>query len=294
MNTILGASGQGGSAVVSNLLKFPEPVKGVVRDKKKANDLKNRGAAVAIADIHDESALAKSFRDTTSVLVLTPESGKEKDVLGDMRDVIGNYRSAIEKSPIKKIFGISSIGAQHRSGTGNIQMSYMLEHAFEGLAAQQIFIRPSYYFSNWMPYLDTIKKDHVLPTFFPPDLAMPMISPMDVAEIIARLMTEQAVQESHAVYELEGPKWINSNDVAKSFSQALHLDVKARQIPRNEWESTMKSMDFSDDGARNFIEMTEAVINGKVMPENENTIKMRGKTTFDEYLQDVLSEKERK
>jgi uncharacterized protein YbjT (DUF2867 family) len=291
MNTILGASGQVGSAVVSNLLKSREPVKGVIRDKKKANDLKKKGAAVAIADIHDKDALADSFADATSVLVLTPESGQEEDVLGEMRDIIQNYRSAIEKSPVKKLVGISSIGAQHERGTGNIQMSYMLEHGFEGLAAEKIFVRPSYYFSNWLPYLDTIKKDHVLPTFFPLDLAMPMISPMDVAEIIAQLMTENKNHGSQVVYELEGPEWINSNDVAKAFSEVLKIDVKAQQMPRSEWDNTMKSMGLSDDGAKNFIEMTEAVINGKVMPEKKNTTTLKGKTTFKEHLQQTISGK---
>src|SRR5687767_14485088 len=108
MNTVLGASGQVGSAVVSNLLRDRQPVKGVIRDKKKAARLKKAGAVVAVADIHDEAALIESLKDATSVLVLTPESGEEYDMLSDTREVLQNYRSAVEKSPVKKIVGISS------------------------------------------------------------------------------------------------------------------------------------------------------------------------------------------
>jgi uncharacterized protein YbjT (DUF2867 family) len=288
MNTILGASGQVGSAIVSNLLRDRKPVKGIIRDKKKADDLKKKGAEVAIADIHDERALTDSIKDATSILVLTPESGKEQDVLGDMRNVLNNYRNAIEKSQVQMIVGISSVGAQHKSGTGNLQMSYMLEHAFDGIHAEKIFVRPSYYFSNWLPYLDTVKNEGVLPTFFPPDLAIPMISPLDVAGIIARLMTENKTQDQQTIYELEGPAWISSNDVAKAFSEVLQRDVKANEIPRSEWSNTMKSMGFSDDGSKNFIEMTEAVISGKAMPEKKNTTTIKGTTTFKKYLRDNI------
>lgn len=288
MNTILGASGQVGSAVVANLLKNRQPVRGVIRNKKKADKLKKAGAAVALADIHDEPALTTSFKGATAVLVLTPESGEEKDMMADVRSVLQNYRSAAEKSAVKKIIGLSSVGAQHERGTGNIQMSYMLEHAFTGLPAKKIFIRPAYYFSNWLEYTDTVKKDGVLPTFFPPDLSIPMISPMDVAEIIANIMTDDRNDDLEIVYELEGPAAYSSNEVAGAFSEVLRKPVKVQTIDRAEWENSLKSMGFSPDGIKNFVEMTEAVIAGIASLERNKTISVKGKTTLKEYLEKEL------
>jgi uncharacterized protein YbjT (DUF2867 family) len=288
MNTIVGASGRVGSAVVANLLKNRQPVKGVIRNKKKADKLKKAGAAVALADIHDEPALTKSFKDATAVLVLTPESGKEKDMMADARSILENYRSAVEKSSVKKIIGLSSAGAQHERGTGNIQMSYMLEHAFTGLPAKKIFIRPAYYFSNWLEYADTVKKEGVLPTFFPSDLSIPMISPMDVAEVIANIMTDDRNDDPEVIYELEGPAAYSSLEVAEAFSEVLRKPVKVQPIDRSEWENSLKSMDFSPDGIKNFIEMTEAVIAGIANLERNKTISVKGKTTLKEYLEKEL------
>jgi uncharacterized protein YbjT (DUF2867 family) len=285
MNTILGASGQVGGAVAINLLKNRQPVKGVFRNEKKTDKLKKAGAAVALADIHDEAALTASFKDATTVLVLTPETGEEQDMIKDTRSVLQNYRSAVEKSPVKKIIGLSSIGAQHEKGTGNLRMSYMLEHAFTGLPAKKIFIRPSYYFSNWLAYTDTVKKDGVLPTFFPPDLSIPMISPIDVAEIISNIMTDDRNDAPQIIYELEGPAAYSSIEVAEAFSEVLRKPVKVQHIDRSEWEDSLKSMDLSTDGIKNFIEMTEAVITGKAMPEGNEAISVKGKTTLKEYLE---------
>jgi uncharacterized protein YbjT (DUF2867 family) len=288
MNVIMGASGQVGWAVAVNLLKNRQPVKGVIRNERKAAKLKQAGAAVALADIHDEPALTASFKDATAVLVLTPETGKEQDMISDARSVVQNYRRAVEKSPVKKIIALSSIGAQHEEGTGNLRMSYMLEHAFSGLSAKKIFIRPSYYFSNWLAYADSVKTEGVLPTFFPPDLSIPMISPLDVAEIIANIMTDDRNADAEIVYELEGPSAYNSIQVAEAFSEVLRKPVRVQHIDRSEWENSLKAMGFSQDGIRNFIEMTEAVIAGKALPEKTNTINVKGKTTLKEYLEKKL------
>jgi uncharacterized protein YbjT (DUF2867 family) len=288
MNTILGASGQVGWAVVTNLLKNRQPVKGVIRNEKKAGRLKKAGAAVALADIHDEAALTASFKDATTVMVLTPETGEEEDMINDTRSVLRNYRSAVEKSPVKKIIGISSTGAQHEKGTGNLRMSYMLEHAFTGLPVKKIFVRPSYYFSNWLAYTDTVKKEGVLPTFFPPDLSISMVSPLDVAEIISNIMTDDRNDAEQIIYELEGPASYSSIEVAEAFSEVLRKPVKVQHIDRSEWENSMKSMGLSPDGIKNFIEMTEAVIAGKTFPERDKAISVKGKTTLKEYLEKKL------
>jgi len=291
MNTILGASGQVGSAVVANLLKNRQPVKGIIRNEKKAARLKKAGATVALADIHDESALTASFRDATALLVLTPETGEEPDIMKDTRAVLQNYRKAVEKSAARKIIGLSSVGAQHEKGTGNLMMSYMLEHAFEGLPVKQIFIRPSYYFSNWLEYLDTAKANGVLPTFFPIDLSIPMISPMDVARIIAKVMMANANEDARTVYELEGPAWYSSIDVANAFSEIIGTKVEAKQIDRTEWKKTLKPLGFSEDGIKNFIEMTDAVISGKALPEKNNTVTLKGETTLMQYLKNEIADK---
>ncbi len=289
MNTILGASGQVGSAIVSNLLNNSQPVKGIVRNKEKADKLRKTGVSVAIADIHDKHALTDVLKDSTTVFLLTPETGSEPDILEDTRKILSNYRDAITQWPITRIVGLSSIGAQHDRGTGNLVMSYMLEHAFTGLPVKQIFVRPAYYFSNWLAYADTVKKDRVLPTFFPPDFVIPMISPLDVAAIVADILADDSITDSQVIYEIEGPAAYSSRDVAEAFSGVLGFKVGVQQVPRQDWEQTLRPLGFSDDGIKNFIEMTEAVIDGKASREGINTRSVKGSTTLPEYLTHELS-----
>jgi uncharacterized protein YbjT (DUF2867 family) len=280
MNIVLGASGQVGSAIIDSLVKQNAPVKAVVRDRGKADNLHKKGVLVTVADALKLATLQSAFKDGSVVFVLTPETGHSHDAIADTKTILDNYRAAIESTQIKKIVGLSSIGAQN--AIGNLKMSFMLEQTFVGLKAQQIFVRPAYYYSNWLPYLTTVKEQGLLPTFYPVDLKIPMISPLDVAEFVAEVMVKPI--EDSPIYELESSEWYSSQDVADTLGNVLGRKVDVHQMPREDWEDQLKNIGFTQDAARNFIDMTEAVIANEAMPEYGDKILVKTKTTLKQYL----------
>ena len=286
MKIILGASGQVGSSVVRNLIANGEAVKAVVRNEEKAAALKKLGAEVVVADVTDLHSLIPAFMDGDTLFALTPESGKESNVLGNTEEILENYRRALAASTIKKVVGLSSIGAQYEEGTGNLQMSYMLEHAFSGLPIATTFIRPAYYFSNWMPYLATVAETGILPTFFPVDLAIPMVAPQDVADLVSSVIVNH---ENGKTFELVSGSKYSSADVAAAFAKVLDRKVLAEQIPRDQWAGKLHEMGLSKDGIRQFIQMTETVIAGKATPEAAGTTLVKGKTTLLQFLKKAVS-----
>jgi uncharacterized protein YbjT (DUF2867 family) len=288
MHVVSGASGQVGSAVAKTLLTNGEPVTGVVRDAAKASDLKRNGMSIAQADLFDASALQKAFQGADTVFLLTPENPASNDVLGDVKAILKNYRDAIHASGIQKIVGLSSIGAQHASGTGNLEMSYLLEHAFHDLPVQQIFIRATYYYSNWMPYISTVQQQGILPTFFPVDLKIPMGSPVDTGTFIAEIMMKD-IPEQKKIYELTGTLY-SSADVASVLGNIFHRKVTAQPIPKNQWSETLQQAGFTRDAAHNLIKMTEAVIDGRTLPEQKETDMIKLPASLEEYFQLTLHE----
>src|SRR5688572_21376774 len=105
--------------------------------------------------------------------------------------------------------------------------SYMLEHAFSDLEIEQTFVRPAYYFSNWLGYLELVKEHGILPTFFPPEVKLPMIVPPDVAKFLSDIMIKTPQER---IYEIMGPNVYSSLDIAKIFGDVLNRDVTLQQI----------------------------------------------------------------
>jgi uncharacterized protein YbjT (DUF2867 family) len=285
MYVILGASGQVGSAIVDHLLAKKLTVKAVIHNPEKASEIKSKGAEVAIADAMDLDSLIEAFKGGDTLFAITPETFKNEDVLGETKTMLENYKQAIKASGIKKIVGLSSIGAQYSEGTGNLLMSYMLEHAFTDLTIPQTFVRPAYYYSNWLAQLPEVKKSGILPTFYPTDLALPMASPMDVASFVAEVLVKD---NESKIYEIVGPEKLSSDDVAVAFGEVLGKTVKAKQIPREEWDPTLQKIDFSPDARKNFIDMIQTVVDGRTDPENSGTTLVKLKTRISEYFENAL------
>lgn len=284
MNIVLGATGQIGSMLVNNLFQKGNPVRAVVRNEAKALELRKKGIEVFVVDYLDREAIIKAFQGGKTAFLLTPENPKSENHMDDIRLMIGNYREAVQTSGIQKIVGLSSMGAQHESDTGNLFASYLLEGAFSELTTEQIFVRPAYYYSNWIGYLELIRIQGILPTFFPPGMELPMISPFDVAEFLADVMLREAPQER--VYEICGPCDYNSLDIARIFGTVLNKQLTVQEILPEEWESTLAQAGFTADGIKNLILMTKAAMDGKTKTETTNPVHLP--MDFRTYLEQIL------
>ncbi len=280
MNIIVGASGQVGSALVKELSKNGMPVTAIIRDPNKAN-MFIPNVQVRVADVFDAESLIKAFSGGETVFLLSPENFHSEDVLGDGQRIIAAYCKAIEKASIRRVVGLSSMGAHLDSDTGNLMISRWLEQAFVDLPVETLFIRPAYYYSNWLAYMDVAKEYGVLPTFFAPEQKIPMVSPQDVARFTASVMTTSAFTEK--VVELVGPQDYSAQEVAKVYAQCFKQDVAPQQTPKELWVPTLIEAGFSEDAARNMAAMTATLTDGEGNSKS-NVTPIRLETRLADYI----------
>lgn len=267
MDIVLGASGRVGSALVAALLEKGRDVRAVVRGGAKADRLRKAGASVAIADFADDKSLRAAVDGGDSLFVLTAEDPAGRDGLAEATAFLDSCRDAVRAAGVRRVVGLSSSGAQHATGTGFLVVSYRLEHAFDGLDIEKTFIRPSYYFSNWMMSIPLARDNGILPTFFPADFAIPMIAPEDVAAFAAAVFAGEV--EARTVHDITGPRSYTSADIAALLGELLAREVAAREIPEAEWIATLTNVGFSPANARYMAEMTSATLSGLTAFEGE-------------------------
>jgi len=282
MYIIVGATGRIGSLVVKAMQHQNLPVRAVVRDPSK---LTLTSVEVGKADLMQTDEVVEAFKGGTTALLITPENPASQDIMGDTRRVVENYRQAIIATGIRRMVALSCIGAHLDDNTGNILMSRMLETALADLDVEKVYIRPSYYFSNWLAYLDTVQQYGILPTFFPEDLKIEMHAPADLAQFITEIMIAKEVQQ---VYELFGPRAYSSRDIAAAFSNLLQKSIAVQSIPPHQWVETLCSVGFTEDAAKHLADMTQAVVDQKAIPEfPERVIKL--KTEFEDYIRPYVA-----
>jgi uncharacterized protein YbjT (DUF2867 family) len=278
MYIVVGGTGRVGSAVAKALLAESEPVTIVTRNAEKADAWRQRGAEVALADVHDVTSMRTVFRRGKRAFLLNPNADISSDTDREERETVRCLLEAIEGSGLEKVVAQSTMGAQPGEQCGDLNVLYELEAGLRNQPIPASVIRAAYYYSNWDTMLGQVRKDGVLSTMLPADLGLPMVAPEDLGRVAARLLQEPI--EQIGIYPVEGPERYSPNDVAAAFAAALGRTVQVDVIPREAWEDAYRRLGFSDAAAHSYARMTALTADGPEYPEDA----IRGSISLQTYI----------
>jgi len=273
MFVITGASGQTGGAVARTLLRHNQPVRVVLRPGRDGQEWRNQGAEVAHADVRDKAGLTDAFTGARAAYVLNPPDFASGDMLVSARTVADAYRTALAASGTRAV-ALSSIGAQHAEGTGNILTAYILEQSLRPLGAT--FVRAGGFMTNWLPSLPAMRTG-VLPSFYTPlDRPLAQVAVADIADTVVR---ELQRGDGHTI-ELAGPADYAPTDIAAAFATALGRPVTPHAIERDQWPRALSQLGLAPATINNFVEMWEGSNTGHIRFEGTPE---RGKVTIEDF-----------
>lgn len=283
MHIILGGTGRVGSATALALLRRGEPVTIVTRDAARAADLAQAGARIAVADIHDTGKLREILRGGTTAFLLNPPADPSTDTDAVEHATVDAIVAAASGAGLRKIVAASTYGARPGPPCGDLTVLFDFEEKLRALGMPLAVNRAAYYMSNWSEMLDMVRERHALPSFFPEDLAIPMVAPADLGEQAARRLMTPA--DDSGVEYVEGPALYTPRDVADAFASALGEAIDVDVIPRDAWEATFRQLGFSEPAARTYARMTGTVVDdaGK-WPATP----VRGATTLQAHIRDAV------
>lgn len=284
MYIILGGTGHVGSATAKALLGRGESVTVVTHDRGHAQALERAGATIAVADVRHVDAVRAIFRTGRRALLLNPPADVSGDSDVEERRTASAIVEAVKDSGLEKVVAVSAYGAQPGEQLGDLSVLYEFE---QGLKAQTVPLainRGAYYFSNWTPQIDAVRKNGKLQSFFPADFQLPMVAPADLGEAAARRLTEPV--EATGLYHVEGPRQYSPRNVADAFETALGRPVEVEVIPREQWEQAYRAIGFSVAAAHSYARMTAAALDQhyEMLGEPE-----RGAITLQQFVSESVA-----
>ncbi len=281
MDIVIGATGHVGSALTHRLLTMGKATTIVTHSpqKQKVQELEQQGAKVAVADVYDTESLHDIFQKGERLFMLNPPGDFTKDSVQMEKQSVQNMLEALVGTPIKKVVAESTYGATKGDGIGDLGILYEME---EGLRESEIplsVVRGAYYMSNWDGFLQTARDHGYIPSFYPENFKLSMVSPKDLGEFGAKLMTEPIT--SQGIYYVEGPRQYTPREVARAFGKFLGRDVRVHVVPEDQWVDTLLDQGFSPESAQSMAKMTEVTLHGKFKrPPNP----VHGSTTLESYI----------
>ncbi|KAE8378623.1 hypothetical protein BDV26DRAFT_261220 [Aspergillus bertholletiae] len=296
---IVPASPKTGRAAIHALLNStattaPITVKGVYRDLSRVPEefLSNPHFQAVKGDVSDATSLDLTGVD--AVLAITPPIYDGTDFLACARTASENTRLAIQKSgSVQRLVLLSSFGAEHESGTGEIMSNHIAETVLKDAAKEVVLARCTYFMENWAPGVETVKSEHPhLYTYITPvDFEVPMVAVKDMGQAFAHYLLAPSIPESPYIVEVHGPRPYTSKDVQRAFEEAVGKDVELRLVEKKDLSQFFAAF-LPKNTAEAFTEMTTAFLPGGVMAnayvENSSSARIwRGKTELNDAIREL-------
>jgi uncharacterized protein YbjT (DUF2867 family) len=287
MYVIAGVSGNTGSVAANTLLADKQPVRVIVRDAAKGEPWKAKGAEVAIADIADRAALARALTGAKGVyLLLPPPSWTETDVPADRAKLTASILGAVRDSRPGHVVLLSSIGANHATGTGPIQYIHPLEAGLRESSVPSTFLRAGFFMENWLGMAKGAIDSGSLYYGIRSDLKFTQVATPDFGRTVARLLVEGAPSGSRIV-ELAGPAELSLQEVADVLGKIAGKPIAGVTVPTQAVVEAIRGMGASQQLAAGYGELQEAANAGLLAWEGHTLV--RGTVTLEQRLRELLA-----
>jgi uncharacterized protein YbjT (DUF2867 family) len=205
------------------------------------------------------SRMADALKGASAALLLNPPpvSG---DPYARTEELGAALADAARRAHLPKVVALSSIGAQHASGTGVIATLNRFEALLDGVAPTTAFPRSGYFVETWSEVAETVMSEGVLPTFLEPSQKIPMVSTIDVGRAAAALLCEDWTGKP--VVELGGPEDWSAGDVAAAFAEVLGRPIKSVFVPSEQRAALLSREGVPAEVANALLGMYVGIANG--------------------------------
>ncbi|UII18996.1 NmrA family NAD(P)-binding protein [Fulvivirga ligni] len=284
---ILGATGTVGSKISEILLNEGNQVTVMARHTDRLQKFKSMGAEVISGDVTDVKTLTNAFKNADSAFLILPDNPKAENTRAYQRQVTSNYIQAIEKSGIKYIVNMSSLGSHMHEGNGMMGGTGEQEVRLNQLENVNVLhIRSAYFMENWLRIIGLVKAKGIAGTAADGDTAIPMVATQDVAKIAAGHLAKLDFT-GKSVHAVMGPRDYTYREFTGIIGQAIGKpELPYVQIPEEQAKQIFLGNGLSEDFVDNLIGMAVAIKDGIFNYQKRDESTTTG-TTAEQFVNEV-------
>ena len=285
---VLGATGTVGSKIVKILLEEREnQVTVMARHTDRIKQFESMGAEVITGDVNDVNTIVDAFTNADSAFLILPDNVKAENTRAYQRQVTSNYIQAIEKSGIKHIVNMSSLGSHMHEGNGIMGGTGEQEVRLNQLQnVNVVHIRSAYFMDNFLRTIGLVKSKGINGTVADGDHAIPMVATRDVAKVAAAYLSNLDFK-GKSIHAVMGPRDYTYREFTTIIGKAIgNPKLPYVQISEEQARQVFLDNGFSEDFTDNLIEMGTAIQTGFMNYQKRND-SATTPTTAEDFVSEV-------
>jgi NAD(P)H dehydrogenase (quinone) len=285
MYAVMGVTGKVGGSVATTLLASGCRVRAIMRDAAKAHRWTQQGCEIAFANTEHAAALTSAFQDVEGVFVMLPPVFDPGAGFPEAKTAIAALTESLKRAAVPKIVCLSTIGADAQQPNLLNQLG-LLEEALRSLPVPVAFLRAAWFVDNAALDVASARSTGLIESFLQPlDKHYPMVAAKDVGSVAAELLRD--TWRGHRVVELEGPRRVTPNEIARAFAAALRTPVAARVVQRQDWEQLFRSVGMQNPIPR--MQMLDGFNEGWIEFSDGGKHARRAATTAEQIIASLVN-----
>jgi uncharacterized protein YbjT (DUF2867 family) len=296
MNIVItGSLGNIGRPLTIDLVQKGHTVTVITSKLERQPAIETLGANAAIGSFLDVDFLTKTFTGANIVYLMEAWEGigsifdNNIDFVASFEQIGNNYKTAIEKSGVKQIIHLSSIGAHTDQGTGSLALHNKVENILRQTPEDVCikFMRPVGFYNNLFRSLNSIKNEHAIISAYSGDKKEPWVSPLDIAATIAEEMEKPF--NGNSVHYLASDE-LSPNEVVQLLGVAIGMpDLKWVEISDEQMLNGMLGAGMNEWIADGFVKMQAAQGSGSLYEDFYAHKPVLGKVKFREFAKEFAT-----
>ena len=284
MYVIMGATGNTGSVAADALLAKGEKVRVVGRSAERLERFVKRGAEAFVADAKDAAALASAFAGARAVYALIPPDPMAQDYRAEQETVSDALAAALDEAGVTHTVVLSSLGAEHASGTGPIAGLHSLEQKLNAIAGlNALYIRAGYFMENFFMSIPPLQKMGIFGGAIKGEVKISMIATRDIGARAAEWLVNPGFTGKQT-RELLGQRDLSYNEAAPIIGKAIGKPTLSySHFPGMLVKMAMSQMGMPGKTADLIVEMFEAINKGLVASREGRRAENTTPTTFESF-----------
>lgn len=293
MNIVItGSLGNIGKPLVIDLVQKGHEVTVVSSKAERQADIEAIGAKAAIGTMQDAIFLSATFKGADIVYLMEAWEGigsifdNNVDFVAAFKKIGNNYKQAIERSGVRQIVHLSSIGAHTDKGTGSLFLHNTVENILRELPNDISikFMRPVGFYTNIFRYIQTIKAQNSIIQTYGGDQKEPWVSPLDIASVIAEEMHKPFAGRTIRYIASEE---VSPNEIAQTIGEVIGKpDLKWSVISDRQMLDGMLATGMNEWIANGLIEMQAAQRSGSLYEDYYLHKPALGKVKLKDFARD--------
>jgi hypothetical protein len=220
--------------------------------------------------------------------MIPPDLGSA-DFRAYQEKLIDAIASAIERNSVKHVVALSSIGADKPAGTGPIAGLHVLEERLRAIAGlNTLALRAGYFMENTLPQAMVIQQMGAAAGPLSPDLKIPMIASRDIGAFGADALLHLDFK-GFQTREILGQRDLNYLEITSIIGDAISKpELKYHQLSYGQFGGALQQMGASQNIAKLFMEMSEALNTGHVRALETRSPQNTTPTSYEQFVAEEL------